>query len=148
MTLDLQEELRKFVDELKSDAKQVSKLVSDTVRVVNFGLAAMLIVIRSGQLGPVKLSDAGLTLVFCASAFGAMGIVFDVLQNITSLHHSRNKLLKVQELQKAGVQIESRDHFMTLETDRLPRLRAFLFYAKIAFSGIGSLLLALSIFEG
>jgi hypothetical protein len=141
----LQDQFDKHIDELKLDAKQVSKLVSDTVRTVNFGLAALLLVYKSGQLGAAKFDPFEIKCIVLASAFGVLGILADVLQNIASLLHSQNKLKKAEGIQKSGEQVSSRDQFMTLKTDFLPKVRSCLFWLKIGFTVLGSTLLAINI---
>jgi hypothetical protein len=141
----LDNQLNKYVEELKTDAKQVSKLVSDTVRLTNFGLAALLVVVRSGKIGSVDIAAAELNYILIASLLGTLGIIFDVSQNLASLEHIKRKLRLVQKLEKEGKNIVSRDQFMTLESDNLPKVRSVLFYLKIACAVFGSIFLALSI---
>jgi hypothetical protein len=144
------EELFKFrLAQLRADSESATSNVSQVVRLVAYGLAALIIPLVTSEPNKIPpILQHHSSLIMFASMLGCTGIVFDILQNVLADRCARADLRNLaSHLQNSGLIISSPADFMVSagkpSQEREIRQQAYWAKLGIVVLGVGVFVIAI-----
>jgi hypothetical protein len=134
------EELFKFrIAQLKADSEYATSTISQTVRIVAYGLIALIIPFVSSEPEKVPMIVKNHPLIILVAAiFGLCAVGCDLIQHSIADSVARKQLAALPKtLERAGYELSSPAQFMMPVGERALKWRQHAYLGKIALTGIG-----------